>query len=166
MVFEMGCKWLYSCCFVGVASKICLKQHVAFLCCFLSNFFSMRFVRVHVVHLYSSAGTTTAWKKSRLILSGWSNSPRIRSTYVDISVDEIFLPRYMNESTNFRCLPLNVEMALPCFKRIKSVLFAFTLRRIPLAAFSGLCSLDSAWAGVFARSDGFGFFFLMAYQPL
>ena len=37
-------------------------------------------------------------------------------------------------------------------KHMYSVLSAFTWRRLPPAACSRLCSMDSAWVGVFARS--------------
>ena len=56
-----------------------------------------------------------------------------------ISVDEMFLPRYMNTSTNFRGLPLKMEMALFCWKHMYSVLFAFTWMPMPPAASSRLC---------------------------
>ena len=41
-------------------------------------------------------------------------------------VDEILLPRYVNWSTNFRSLPLKVQMAPSCLKYMNSVLFVFT----------------------------------------
>ena len=53
-VFVMGGKWPYSCCFVE--------------CSCFQAFFSIRFVSVHVVHLYSSIDTTAAWNKLCFIL--------------------------------------------------------------------------------------------------
>ena len=65
-----------------------------------------------------------------------------------LSVDEILLPSYVNLSTNFRGLPLKVDMAPSHLKHMNSVLSAF----MPPAACSWLCSRNSAWACVFARS--------------
>ena len=58
-----------------VASRICSRQNVAFLCNSRSplDFFSMCFVSLHVVHPYSTAGRATAWIKPPLILSERSN---------------------------------------------------------------------------------------------
>ena len=69
-----------------------------------------------------------------------------------LSVDEILLPKYVNLSTNFRDLPLKVEMAPSYFKHMNSVLFAFTWRPVPPAACSRLCRRDSDLVDVFARS--------------
>ena len=49
-------------------SRICSRQHVTLL--YSSHLtFSEYFVRVQVIHLYSSIDTATAWKKSCFILS-------------------------------------------------------------------------------------------------
>ena len=32
IVYEMGSKWLYKCCFVGCCFQVLFKQHAAFLC--------------------------------------------------------------------------------------------------------------------------------------
>ena len=68
-----------------------------------------------------------------------------------LSVDEILLLRYVNLSTNFRDLPFRVEMAPFHLKYMNSALLAFTWRPMLSAAYSRLCSWDSAWSGVFAR---------------
>ena len=39
-----------------------------------------------------------------------------RCMVILLSVDEILLPRYVNWSTNFKGLPINMEMAPSCFK--------------------------------------------------
>ena len=53
----------------GVAARTCSRLLAAFLCnCRLASS-PGRFVRVHVVHLYSSIDATAAWKKLRFILS-------------------------------------------------------------------------------------------------
>ena len=51
-----------------------------------------------------------------------------RCTLTSISVDEILLPRYMNLSTNFKGLPIKVEMVPSSFKQRNPVLFAFLLQ--------------------------------------
>ena len=86
--------------------------------------------------------TIIACKNSPLILS--DNLPIafhtfIRRMLISLSVDKILLPRYQNWSTNFRGLPLRVKLCLYCLKHIHSVLFAFMLRPMPLAAYSRLC---------------------------
>ncbi len=71
---------------------------------FMSSFFSICFVSIHVVHPYSSIDTTTAWKKLRFILSVWSDFHIIDSLLIAVhafvnlvsmsfSVDETLLPR-------------------------------------------------------------------------
>ena len=50
-------------------SRICSKQRITFLFCSHLNFFSIYFVRIQEVHLYSSTDTIAAWKKSCYILS-------------------------------------------------------------------------------------------------
>ena len=152
----MGCKWPYSCCFMGCLFNIA--------CSILGKFpfsvFSMHFVSVLMVYLYSSIDTTAGWKKSRFIVSVRSDFHMIDSLSVavhafarcistSLTVDEILLPRYMNLSTNSRGPPFNVEMVRSLLKQIYSVLFAFTWRPIP----SGACfSRDSLLVGVFARN--------------
>ena len=67
----------------------------------------------------------TAWKKSVFILSDRSAvNAFTRCMLTSLSIDEILLPRYVNLSTNFRGLPLRVEMAPSHLKHIYSVLFA------------------------------------------
>ena len=43
------------------------------------------------------------------------------------------MPTYVNLSTNFEDLPLNVEMTPSRLKHINSILFVFTLRPMPAA---------------------------------
>ena len=122
----------------------------------------MSFIRILVVHPYSSIGTASAWKKSCFILLERSDFHMIDNISIAVHafsvqkltlllVYEILLLRYVNCSTNFRGLPLKVEMA-PCLRYIKSVLFAFMLRPMPPAAWYKLCSWDLAWVGVFVRT--------------
>ena len=69
IVFVMGGRWPYSCCFV----ECCLWDLFNIACSILallpSIFFSIRLVSVQVVHPYSSVDTTADWKKLHFILS-------------------------------------------------------------------------------------------------
>ena len=117
--------------FWGVPSRICSKQHVAFLCSSHLAFLSTCFVLIYVVHLYRSIYTGAAWKNSCFIFSVRSDYQMIdnqstafhalaRHMLTLPSVDEIFLPMYMNWSTNFRGLPLEVETATSGIKHLNS----------------------------------------------
>ena len=68
MVLEMGGKWLYSCCFVRCCFQDLFNIAFSILVQFLSNFFSIHWVSVHIVE-YSRIDTTAAWKKLHFILS-------------------------------------------------------------------------------------------------
>ena len=69
IVFVIGGRWLYSWCLVGCCRQDLFKIARSILVLLPSSFFSSRFVRVHVVHPYSSIDVTAAWKKLRFILS-------------------------------------------------------------------------------------------------
>ena len=114
-------------------------------------FFTVYFVSVLVVHLFSSIETATVWKKFRLILSKKSDFHKMDNLLIAVnafdmrilrllSIDEIWLLRNVNWSTNLRELPLNVEVGPYCLKHINSVLFAF----MPPAASSRFCCWNSA----------------------
>ena len=86
------------------------------------NFFSSRFVSVHVVQPYSSIDVTAAWKKLRFILSVRSDFHIIDSLLIAVhafvslvsmsfSVDSALLPWYVNLSTSLRGVPSRVEMS-------------------------------------------------------
>ena len=73
-------------------------------CVIAVYFFSSRFVRVQVVHPYSSIDATAAWKKLRFLLSVRSDFHIIDSVLIAVhafvnlvsmsfSVDETLLPR-------------------------------------------------------------------------
>ena len=68
IVLEMEGKCLYSCCFMGCCYQDLFNIACSIFVQFSSSFFSIHFVSIHVVHLYSSIDTTTAWKKSHFIL--------------------------------------------------------------------------------------------------
>ena len=89
----------------GVAFRICSRQQVTFL--FPSSFFSMHFVRIHVVHPYSNIDTVAGWKKSHSILSDRSDFHMIdnfliavhtstRHMLTSLSVDEMLLQENAN----------------------------------------------------------------------
>ena len=69
IVFVIGGRWPYSLCLVRCCRQDLFKIARSILVQLPSSFFSSRFVRVYVVHPYSSIDATTAWKKLRFILS-------------------------------------------------------------------------------------------------
>ena len=108
---------------------------------FSSSFFSKSFVRVRLVYLCSSTDTATPNKKSRFIWPKRSDFRMIDSLSITVhafpmhiltslSVDEMWLPRYVTRSTNFRDLWLKGEMAPYYSKFLNSILSAFLERPI------------------------------------
>ena len=104
IVLVMGGKWLYNCCFVGCCLQDLFSISRSILAYMLSSFFSVRFVSVHVVHLYNSINTTTAWKKMPFILlvrSDFNMTDSLsiavyafaRHVPMSVSVVETLLPR-------------------------------------------------------------------------
>ena len=159
----MGGRWPYSCCLVGCYFQDLFTIAPSMLVQFPSSFFSIYFISVNVVHPYSSIDTTAAWKKFRFNLSDRSDFHMVDSLLISVhaftrcilrslSVDKMLLPRYVNESSNFREQPFRVEMSLSWLKHIYSILPAFTWRPMPPVVCSRLCGRDSAHTGVFARS--------------
>ena len=157
MVLEIWGTWLYSYCFVRCFFQDLSITAGSILVQLLSNFFSLHFVSVHMVHPYSTMDTTAAWKKLHFILSDRSDLHMTDSISIafyafashvlmSFLVDEILLPRYVNLITSFKEAPFSVEMSPFWFwlKPMYPVLSALTWRPIPLAAFSRLCSWDLA----------------------
>ena len=118
MVCEMGCKWSYNCYFLVYCFKNVFKTACSIFVKFSSIFFPKRFVKVQIVQPYSRTDTAIAMKNSCFILSEKSyfhmvfHLSIVIHTYpmrilTSLLVDEIFLPRYMNWSTNFRGLLFN-----------------------------------------------------------
>ena len=68
MVFEMGGRWPYICCFLGYCFQDLFNIARSILGHLPSSFSPVRLVSVHVVHPYRSIDTTTALKKLRFIL--------------------------------------------------------------------------------------------------
>ena len=122
MVCEMEGKWPHSYCFVGFCLQYLFKTARSILALFPSSFSSMRLVRVQMVRPYSSIDSATTWKKSRFTLptrSDFHTTENLsiavhafaRRMLTSLSVDEMLLSRYVNRSTDFKGLPLKVEMA-------------------------------------------------------
>ena len=81
----------------------------------------MHFVKFKMVQTDISTNTTEACKNSNFISSEESDSCMVVNQSIalhvfptrmltSLSVDEIWLPRYMNWFTNFRGLPVNEEI--------------------------------------------------------
>ena len=118
---------------------VCCFQDLYKTTCIILRYFPLAFilsfVRVQVVHPCSSTDTATALKKSHFILLEKSGFYIINNLsiavhiypvnmLISLSADEVLLLRYINWSTNFRGLPLKVEMA-PCLKHMNFVLSLF-----------------------------------------
>ena len=104
IVFMMGGRWPYSCCFVGCCLQDLFNIAHNILVSLPSSFFSICLVSIHVVHPYSSINTTTAWKKLRFILSVGSDFHMTDSLSIavhaflscmsmSVPFDETLLPR-------------------------------------------------------------------------
>ena len=72
MIWEMGGRWPYSCCFVGCCFQDLFSIVRIILGQLLSSFSKCK-VSVHVVHLYCSIDMTVALKKLHFILSDRSD---------------------------------------------------------------------------------------------
>ena len=103
IVFMMGGRWPYSCCYVGCCLQVLLLITRSILVLLPSSFFSMRLVSIHVVHLHS-INMTAAWKKLHFILLVRSDFHMNNSLSIAVhafashllmfvSVDETLLPR-------------------------------------------------------------------------
>ena len=137
MVCEMRSKWTYISCFQYITSRVCSRQHAAFLCSSCLAFsLSVLLTSTWCNHTVDSR-VDTARKKSCFILLVRSDFQMISNMYIafhafiryiftSISADEMLQPRYVNWSGNFRGLPLRVKMAPFYLKPKNSVLFAFT----------------------------------------
>ena len=104
IVFVIGGRWPYSCCFVGCCFQDLFNIACSILVRLPSSFLSICFVGIHVVHPYSSIDTIPAWKKLRFILSVRSAFHMTESLLItvhafasrvsmSVSFDETLLPR-------------------------------------------------------------------------
>ena len=104
--FVMGGRWPYSWCLVGCCRQDLFKIARSILVWLPSSLFSSCFVRVHVVHPYSSIDTTAAWKKLRFILSVRSDFHIIDSLLIAIHAF-VNLVSFLNEAELNFCTKLN-----------------------------------------------------------
>ena len=108
MVYEMGSKWPYSCCFLGSCFQNLFKTaHNILMYGYSLEEISFYFIRsdFNMINNLSIGFYTFT-----------------RCMLISLSVDEMLLPRYVNCSTNFRVLPLIVMMDPLCLKHMYSVL--------------------------------------------
>ena len=131
VVCEMEDKWLYSCCFVGLASGISSEQLIPFLCCSYLDFslyisLTARWcihtvVLSHCLEKLLFCQRSDFHKIDNLLIAvhtlSWHSS-------TSFSVDKILLPSYVNWSIKFRGLLLKVEIAPFCLKHLNSVLLS------------------------------------------
>ena len=127
-------------------------------------FFSRISVKFQVVEPYRRTDTATPWKNSPFILSmkldfhvvgnfAIVDHALSMSMLTLFSVNEIFLPRYMNWFTNFWRLPFNGEMELYWLKHMDSILSELTQIPMSFAAITRLCGRDLDWAGAFVNRE-------------
>ena len=154
----MGGMWPYNYCFMGCFFQALFSIACSILEQFPYSFFRTRIVSIDVVYSYNSIDMTTISENPILILSDRSDLYRFNSLSIAIqaysrcvltslSEDEIILLRYVNLFTNFRGPPFRVVMTPLRSKHKHSVLWSM----LPVVC-SRLCSRDSAWVGIFARS--------------
>ena len=86
LVFVIGGKWPYSCCVVGCCFHNVFKLACSILVLFPFSLFSLRFVKVHVVHPYSSIDSTSTWKKSCFILLSRSDFYMINNMSIAVHI--------------------------------------------------------------------------------
>ena len=109
-----------------IAHSILVLLHLAF---------SKLFVRVQVEQIYKGTDSFTV-RIPVFILSESSDYHVVDNLSIAVHalpmhmltsllVDEILSPSYINWSTYFRSLPINVEMARSCLKQVKFILFWF-----------------------------------------
>ena len=73
MVLEMGGRWPYNCWFIACCFQDLFNIACSILVKSQSNFFSICFVSIHVVHPYSRTDTTAACRKLHFILANKLN---------------------------------------------------------------------------------------------
>ena len=112
-VLEMGGMCPYSCYFVECCFQDLFNMTGSILVQFLSSFFPICLVSIHVVHLYSRIVMTTAWKNLHFILSNMFDFHMVNNLLIAVhafasrmlmsfSVDKMLLLRQVNLSTNFK----------------------------------------------------------------
>ena len=129
IVLVIGSRWSYSCCFVGVASRICSTQLTAFLCnCHQTFSPYVLLASMWCIHIAVSTRPLLE-KKLCIILSVRSDFHMTDSISIAVhafashmlmlfSVDETLLPRLVNLSISFKKkTPFSVEILVD--KKIK-----------------------------------------------
>ena len=108
--------WIF-CSMFSLFNIFCIfsKQHAAFLCNSHQAFLAGVPLKVQVVQPYYSTDTAIAWKnsfyqKDQISISSIAFHTFPMHMLTSLLVDEIFLPRYLNWSTNFSSLPLGVNI--------------------------------------------------------
>ena len=139
---------------LGVASRICSKQHLVFLWCshlafspfLLESMWCI--LTIILTQLQFGRNPVLSYQKSNFhIIDNLSIAVHTFAKYIIASlwVDEILPLRYVNWSSNFRGLLLEVEMTPPCLKHMNYFIW------IHIEASVFCCSLynrNSIWAGL------------------
>ena len=105
-----------------VASRICSKWHVVFLCSSHPTF-SPCVSLVSNWCTYAVVPTQPELGRNPVLFYQINDSSRLRWTHV--SVDEILLTSYGNWLVNFRGMPLKVNMATTCLRHTKYEMRSF-----------------------------------------
>ena len=155
MVSEMGGKWPHSLCFVGCFFLGLFKTANSMLELISCSFFSLRFVSVHEVHLYSSMDTATTWKKFRFFLSDISDIHMIDKLSIALLAFArcMLTPLISRSGVAVKACHLEWRWLLSVLKHMYSVLFVFTWRPMTHAACSRLCRSDYTWTSVYAKPN-------------
>ena len=122
IVFVMGGRQPYNCYFVGCCHEGLVQYSSQHSCVIAVKPFLLHLVSVRVVHPYSSINTTAAWKNLSFILSVRFDFHMTDSLLIAVhafvsrvlmsfSVDEMLLPRQVNQSTSFKGPPFSLEMS-------------------------------------------------------
>ena len=133
IVCVIGGKWSHSCFLLGASSGICSRQQAASLCS--SHLaFSLRVTltskwcshTVALTRLQLGRIFGLSYQRDQIFI--WFDNLSIADhafpmgILTALSVDKILLPRYVNESTNFKALSFSVNLSPSCLKNMDSVL--------------------------------------------
>ena len=148
--------------FLVCSFQYLLQTNPIFLEQFSFWFFSVYFVWVPVMHLYSSPDSHTLEESPLYFIrkdvfsnnkESINNNPRLRYVYADIAFRIWDMePWYMNWS-NFRGFLLRVKIVV--FTKKKCIFWFASQRKMPCTDSYRLCNRDSALVGLFARRTRF-----------
>ena len=145
-----------------------VQNHVAFMYSFHLVFFFMGIVSVQQVLPYSSTDIATTWMKWNPLSSDFyviDNESIARCMLTSFLVDEMLLPKCVNWSTNFRGIPLKLEIAPFSLKQMNYVDFIASccllqtkqLGIICIVCLShNFCGISSASSLIYIYIVGFG----------